>query len=93
MDEKKKEGLERPHVVDGIKEYDNPLPAWWVWIFVLTIVFGLGYMAYYHLGNGTSLDEQLAADLAPSPGINGGPGSYACWRRIEFRETRPGVVE
>ena len=65
MDEKKKEGLERPHVVDGIKEYDNPLPAWWVWIFVLTIVFGLGYMAYYHIGNGTSLDEQLAADLAP----------------------------
>jgi cytochrome c oxidase cbb3-type subunit 3 len=26
---------------------NNPLPRWWVWLFVITIVFGLGYLAAY----------------------------------------------
>lgn len=33
------------HTYDGIKEYDNPMPSWWVWTFVLTVVFGLFYWA------------------------------------------------
>lgn len=44
------------HNYDGIEEYDNPLPAWWYWWFVLTIVFGVGYLIYYPgLGNFTGL--------------------------------------
>lgn len=40
------------HVYDGIEEYDNPLPAWWFYMFVFTIVFGIGYLiAYPGLGN------------------------------------------
>lgn len=40
------------HVYDGIEEYDNPMPMWWVWMFVLSIVFALGYLAWYPgLGN------------------------------------------
>lgn len=40
------------HSYDGIEEFDNPLPAWWYWYFVLTIVFGAGYLIYYPgLGN------------------------------------------
>jgi len=40
------------HSYDGIEEYDNPLPAWWYWWFILTIVFGIGYLIYYPgLGN------------------------------------------
>ncbi len=40
------------HAYDGIEEYDNPLPMWWVWMFVATIVFALGYLLYYPgLGN------------------------------------------
>ena len=40
------------HTSDGIDEFDNPLPAWWVGLFVLSIVFALGYLAYYPgLGN------------------------------------------
>ena len=33
------------HVWDGdLTEMNNPLPRWWMWLFVLTIVFGFGYL-------------------------------------------------
>ncbi|SFQ59694.1 cytochrome c oxidase cbb3-type subunit 3 [Variovorax sp. OK605] len=36
------------HVWDGdLREANNPLPLWWVGLFVLTIVFGLGYLAIF----------------------------------------------
>ena len=31
------------HNYDGIQEYDNPLPRWWVWIFWATIAFAVLY--------------------------------------------------
>ena len=40
------------HEYDGITELDNPLPAWWYWGFLLTILFAVGYLIYYPgLGN------------------------------------------
>jgi len=40
------------HESDGIQELDTPLPAWWIGMFVLSIVFAFGYLAYYPgLGN------------------------------------------
>ena len=35
------------HVYDGIEEFDNPLPAWWFAMFLITIVFGVGYLIVY----------------------------------------------
>lgn len=35
------------HSWDGIEEYDNPLPRWWLWTFYLTIVWGIGYLIVY----------------------------------------------
>ncbi len=36
------------HVWDGtLREYNNPLPRWWLWLFILTIVFSLGYLAAF----------------------------------------------
>ncbi|HYP72093.1 MAG TPA: cytochrome-c oxidase, cbb3-type subunit III [Variovorax sp.] len=36
------------HVWDeDLREANNPLPLWWVGLFVLTIVFGLGYLVLY----------------------------------------------
>jgi cytochrome c oxidase cbb3-type subunit 3 len=37
------------HEADGIYELDNLLPRWWVWLFYLTVIFSVGYMAYYHV--------------------------------------------
>jgi cytochrome c oxidase cbb3-type subunit 3 len=42
------------HVWDGdLREMNNPLPRWWVWLFVITVVFSLLYLFLYP-GLGTS---------------------------------------
>ena len=44
------------HEYDGIEEYDNPLPAWWFYMFVITIVWGVGYLVIYPgMGNFSGL--------------------------------------
>ena len=40
------------HAFDGIEEYDNPLPKWWFWLFIGTLIFAAGYLVLYPgLGN------------------------------------------
>lgn len=35
------------HVWDGIEEFDNPMPRWWLWVFYATIIWGIGYTIAY----------------------------------------------
>lgn len=70
MSEQEKTGTEATfdqlmdHEYDGIREYDNPLPSWWVGIFVLSIFFAAGYWVYYHAGgHGPSVHQVYAEDL------------------------------
>lgn len=36
------------HVWDGdLREMNNPLPRWWVWLFIITIIFAVVYLAMY----------------------------------------------
>ncbi len=36
------------HIWDGdLREMNNPLPRWWVWLFVLTVLFSLVYLVLY----------------------------------------------
>ncbi len=36
------------HVWDvDLREMNNPLPRWWVWLFIITIVFSCVYLAFY----------------------------------------------
>lgn len=36
------------HVWDeDLREMNNPLPRWWMWLFILTVVFSAVYLAFY----------------------------------------------
>jgi cytochrome c oxidase cbb3-type subunit 3 len=37
------------HEYDGIRELDNNLPRWWVWLFYLCIIYAAVYLVYYHV--------------------------------------------
>lgn len=41
------------HIWDeDLTEYNNPLPRWWLWLFIGSIIFALGYLVLYPgLGN------------------------------------------
>jgi len=67
------------HNYDGIQEYDNPLPRWWVYLFWATIIFavlyffnvpgfgvGKGRIADY-VADSTAAAQRMAA-MAPAPG-------------------------
>jgi cytochrome c oxidase cbb3-type subunit III len=49
MSKPKDEPLLLDHDYDGIRELDNKLPRWWVWLFYGTILFAAGYLMYYHV--------------------------------------------
>ncbi len=64
------------HVWDGdLRELNNPLPRWWLWLFIITVIFGLAYLAIYPgLGNyagtaGWSSQKQHAEQSAAAEKI------------------------
>lgn len=55
----------REHVYDGIQEYDQPLPNWWLFSWYITMVwFVIAWVAYYQLGYGNSDEGRVDAALA-----------------------------
>jgi len=66
----REKGASTGHDFDGIEELNNPLPAWWTWLFVATIAFSVGYFVLYPgFGGfagvlGWSSTAQHAAELA-----------------------------
>lgn len=49
---------------DGIEEYDNPLPTWWIGLFVVTVIFGVVYAVDYHFLSGRSEAKEYDAEVA-----------------------------
>lgn len=43
--------IELHHDYDGIKELDNVLPPWWLWLFYVTIIWGVIYLVNVHVIN------------------------------------------
>jgi cytochrome c oxidase cbb3-type subunit III len=46
------------HDYDGIEELDNPIPAWFMWLFYSTIAFAVCYLLIYHVFNAAPLQYQ-----------------------------------
>ena len=45
-------------LIENIRELNNPLPMWWLWLFILTIIYAAIYLAVYPgLGNFAGLTE------------------------------------
>lgn len=56
------------HAFDGIEEYNNPMPRWWLWLFWATIVFAVLYLvAYPGYGNWKGM---LKVDGKPWTAVN-----------------------
>lgn len=49
---------------DGIEEYDNKLPAWWLGLFYFGIIFGIGYTVHYHMIADRSQAGEYDAEVA-----------------------------
>lgn len=49
---------------DGIEEYDNPLPTWWLGLFVVTVIFGVFYAVDYHFVSHRSIAGDYNAEVA-----------------------------
>lgn len=83
-----KDPLLLPHEADGIRELDNNLPRWWVWLFNLTIAFSVVYWVYYHvLGSGKIqaaeyVREMEVGDKIKAVAINRFEGSLASLQPI-----------
>lgn len=52
------------HDYDGIKELDNHMPGWWLWLFYFTIAWAVGYMVYYYMLGGPSQEELYQMEMA-----------------------------
>ncbi|MEO3413555.1 cytochrome-c oxidase, cbb3-type subunit III [Roseovarius sp. CAU 1744] len=68
------------HEWDGIQEFDNPMPRWWLWTFYVTIIWGIGYTIAYPAWPGISsataglmgwsTRANVAADIAQAEAAN-----------------------
>lgn len=62
------------HEYDGIRELDNHMPVWWLWLFYFTIAFSVGYMLYYQvLGWGPTQHEEYQQEIAAAEARYGAP--------------------
>jgi cytochrome c oxidase cbb3-type subunit 3 len=52
------------HDYDGIKELDNRIPPWYNYLFIVTIVFAVAYMLYYHVfSSNTSMYDEYKEEM------------------------------
>lgn len=60
----------REHVYDGIQEYDQKLPNWWLFtLYITMVIFVIAWFVYYQTPLRTLTDqERLDADIAEIEG-------------------------
>lgn len=52
------------HNYDGIKELDNNLPPWWVYMFYITIIFAVVYLVRFHVLDGDNQEMEYNKAVA-----------------------------
>ncbi len=81
------------HQYDGIQEYDNPLPRWWVILFWATIVFSLLYAFNLGVGIGPGRIAQYEADVAAAKAAAPPPAQAATPEQLAAMVTDAAAVE
>jgi len=51
------------HNYDGIRELDNVLPPWWVYLFYGTIVFAAIYLVRFHIAGDYNQDQEFQTEM------------------------------
>jgi len=65
IDELTKDRYLGGHEYDGIRELDNKLPRWWVYLFFVTIIFAVVYLLGYHVTKWWPLqDDEYANEMS-----------------------------
>ncbi|MFN8338325.1 MAG: cbb3-type cytochrome c oxidase N-terminal domain-containing protein [Saprospiraceae bacterium] len=60
----KEADIDLGHEYDGIRELDNSLPPWWLWLFYGTIIWAAVYIWYYHIsGKGPNQEQEYIAAM------------------------------
>ena len=52
----------RPHVYDGIQEYDNRLPNWWLWTFYGAVIVSVIYWFSFYNAEVMKSDQQVIGE-------------------------------
>ncbi len=61
-----------PHDFDGIRELDNDPPRWFMYLFYITIFFGVIYVFHFHVfKQGALQDEEYKAEMAAAAAMKG----------------------
>jgi cytochrome c oxidase cbb3-type subunit 3 len=60
----REEDIMLDHDYDGIKELDNVLPPWWVYLFYGTIIFALVYLVRFHVMNEYDQEQEFKNEVA-----------------------------
>lgn len=54
----------REHTYDGIQEYDQKLPNWWLFTLYITMVwFVIAWVGYYQFGYGSTDEQEIEAAM------------------------------
>lgn len=88
MAQEQKDVLLEGHEADGIREYDNALPKWWLYGFYFTMFLSAVYLFYYHIWDGPDWnflwyqargqEAEYSAEMAHGP-KKAGAKDFSSW--------------